>query len=54
MVIYEHPLDNTVTIGLTLKDETDEKEFKVYMANCINEILDNVVYPLREEWSKNL
>jgi DNA-directed RNA polymerase subunit L len=52
--ICEHPLDNTVTIGLTLKDETDEKEFKLYMANCINDILDNVVYPLREEWSKNL
>lgn len=50
--ICEHPLDDSVTIGITLKDEEDDKEFKMYMANCIADILDNVVYPLREEWTQ--
>ena len=52
--ICEHPLDDTVTIGMTLKNENDEKEFKIYMANCIDDILNEIIYPIKEEWSKNL
>ena len=47
-----HPINKVLNIRMTIKDNSNVKDFKNYMYNVCNEILETVLYPMKEEWNQ--